>query len=73
MLSSEVQKAYNDNLDRELQVVADIQKSLLPAELPTIPSLEMAVYYQTSRRAGGDYYDFFPLPGAVMANHRRLT
>ena len=62
VLSSEVQKAY-DNLDRELQVVADIQKSLLPAELPTIPSLEMAVYYQTSRRAGGDYYDFFPLPG----------
>jgi sigma-B regulation protein RsbU (phosphoserine phosphatase) len=63
VLSSEVQKAYND-LDRELQVVADIQKSLLPAELPKIPTLEMDVYYQTSRRAGGDYYDFFPLPGA---------
>jgi sigma-B regulation protein RsbU (phosphoserine phosphatase) len=63
VLSGEVQKAY-DVLDREMQVVADIQKSLLPAELPSIPTLEMAVYYQTSRRAGGDYYDFFPLPGS---------
>jgi sigma-B regulation protein RsbU (phosphoserine phosphatase) len=63
VLSSEVQRAY-DNLDRELQVVADIQRSLLPAELPKIPTLEMGVHYQTSRHAGGDYYDFFPLPGA---------
>jgi sigma-B regulation protein RsbU (phosphoserine phosphatase) len=63
VLSGEVQKAYDD-LDREMQVVADIQKSLLPAQLPTIPTLEMAVFYQTSRRAGGDYYDFFCLPGS---------
>jgi sigma-B regulation protein RsbU (phosphoserine phosphatase) len=63
VLSGQVQQAY-DVLDREMQVVADIQRSLLPAELPSIPTLEMAVYYQTSRRAGGDYYDFFPLPGS---------
>jgi sigma-B regulation protein RsbU (phosphoserine phosphatase) len=24
--------------------------------------LELAAHYQTSKRAGGDYYDFFPLP-----------
>ena len=30
--------------------------------LPEIPGLELAAHYQTSRRAGGDYYDFFPLP-----------
>jgi sigma-B regulation protein RsbU (phosphoserine phosphatase) len=24
--------------------------------------LDLAVHYQTSQRAGGDYYDFFPLP-----------
>jgi len=49
-------------VDHEMQVVADIQKSLLPAKLPEIPSLDLAVHYQTSQRAGGDYYDFFPLP-----------
>ena len=61
VLSREVQKAY-DAVDRELRVVADMQQSLLPPELPNIPSLELAVHYQTSKRAGGDYYDFFPMP-----------
>lgn len=49
-------------LNDELQVVGDIQRSLLPAELPSIPGYEIATHYQTSARAGGDYYDFFPLP-----------
>jgi sigma-B regulation protein RsbU (phosphoserine phosphatase) len=48
-------------LDRELQTVGDIQRSLLPAELPMIPGFELAAHYRTSARAGGDYYDFFPL------------
>jgi sigma-B regulation protein RsbU (phosphoserine phosphatase) len=50
-------------LDRELQVVGQIQRSLLPQELPGIPGFELAAHYQTSARAGGDYYDFFPLDG----------
>jgi sigma-B regulation protein RsbU (phosphoserine phosphatase) len=41
--------------------VADIQRSLLPARPPKIPTMGVAAYYQTSHRAGGDYYDFFPL------------
>jgi sigma-B regulation protein RsbU (phosphoserine phosphatase) len=61
VLRQELQKAY-ESLDRELKIVADIQQSLLPAELPKIPSLDLAAYYKPSRRAGGDYYDFFPLP-----------
>src|SRR3954464_12549767 len=48
-------------LDRELQTVGQIQRSLLPAALPAIPGFELAAFYQTSARAGGDYYDFFPL------------
>jgi phosphoserine phosphatase RsbU/P len=48
-------------LDRELQVVGHIQRSLLPRELPRIPGIAIATFYQTSARAGGDYYDFFPL------------
>jgi sigma-B regulation protein RsbU (phosphoserine phosphatase) len=48
-------------LDRELQAVGEIQRSLLPSELPPIPGFELAAHYHTSARAGGDYYDFFPL------------
>jgi phosphoserine phosphatase RsbU/P len=51
-------------LDAELQVVGDIQRSLLPRTLPPIVGFELAASYQTSARAGGDYYDFFPLAGA---------
>src|SRR5579871_1604239 len=61
VLSEELQGAYAA-LDRELKVVGDIQRSLLPVELPRIPTLDLAAFYQPSRRAGGDYYDFFPLP-----------
>jgi sigma-B regulation protein RsbU (phosphoserine phosphatase) len=48
-------------MDRELQVVGEIQKSLLPSTLPRIAGFDLAAYYHTSARAGGDYYDFFPL------------
>ena len=48
-------------LDKELQTVGEIQRSLLPQELPKIPGFELASHYLTSARAGGDYYDFFPL------------
>ena len=62
VLSQEVRRAY-DTIDRDLARVAAIQRSLLPEALPAIPTLDVAAHYQTSRRAGGDYYDFLPLPG----------
>jgi sigma-B regulation protein RsbU (phosphoserine phosphatase) len=61
VLSEKLQQAYNA-IDQEFKVVGNIQRSLLPVELPRIPTMELAVSYQTSQRAGGDYYDFFPLP-----------
>ncbi|HTL30428.1 MAG TPA: GAF domain-containing SpoIIE family protein phosphatase, partial [Tepidisphaeraceae bacterium] len=61
VLGEQLREAYND-LDRELLAVADIQRALLPTTLPSIPGLDLASSYQTSRRAGGDYYDFFQLP-----------
>jgi sigma-B regulation protein RsbU (phosphoserine phosphatase) len=61
VLSDELQRAYQA-LDRELKTVGEIQRSLLPTRLPTIPTLDLATHYQPSQRAGGDYYDFFPLP-----------
>jgi sigma-B regulation protein RsbU (phosphoserine phosphatase) len=62
VLSEELKQAY-EIVERELRVVADIQRSLLPRILPSIPGLDLAAHYQTSQWAGGDYYDFFALPG----------
>jgi phosphoserine phosphatase RsbU/P len=72
LLLSEQLKETNHALDQELKSVGEIQRTLLPAQLPQIPKLDLAAYYQPSQRAGGDYYDFFPLPdgrwGIVIAD-----
>jgi sigma-B regulation protein RsbU (phosphoserine phosphatase) len=62
VLAEQLKEAY-ELVDREMQIIAGIQRSLLPAQLPKIPTMDLAAFYQTSHRAGGDYYDFFPLPG----------
>lgn len=62
VLKKELERAYSV-VDRELKRVAEIQRSLLPKVLPTIPGLSVAAHYHTSQWAGGDYYDFFELPG----------
>lgn len=60
VVSEQLREAYR-TIDDELKSVAEIQRSLLPAELPKVPNLDIATHYQTSQRAGGDYYDFFNL------------
>ena len=70
-LKREVQK-QRDELEHELQVVAEEQRKLLPEQLPQIEGLKLSVYYETSRYAGGDYYDIIKLPdnrwGFMMAD-----
>ena len=44
-------------LEDELEVVSLVQRRLLPKKLPEIASLKLAVHYETSLYAGGDYYD----------------
>ena len=80
VLSDRLREAY-DAADYELRVIADLQRDLLPAAVPAVPGLEVAVHSQTAHRevgdgspfgathgsrAGGDYYDFFPLPGGKL-------
>jgi sigma-B regulation protein RsbU (phosphoserine phosphatase) len=55
-LKQEVEKK-KDALEGELEVVSKVQRRLLPKKLPEIASLKLAVHYETSLYAGGDYYD----------------
>lgn len=61
VLNDQVRQAYSV-VERELKIVADLQRTLLPKKLPKIPTLDLAAHYQTSTWAGGDYYDIFALP-----------
>ncbi len=61
LLSKKLQAA-NEASRHEMQMVAQMQQSILPGKLPHIPTLDLAVHYQTSSQAGGDYYDILALP-----------
>ena len=65
VLSDQLNDAYQ-SADYELRVIADLQHSLLPAAVPRVPGLDVAAFYRTAHRAGGDLYDFFPLPGGKL-------
>ena len=54
----EIQK---NQLEHELQVVSEVQRKLLPKKLPEIQGFKLAAHYETSRYAGGDYYDIIEL------------
>jgi len=49
-------------MKRELQIAADIQRSLLPAELPQTPFVHCAAHLATVGEVGGDYLDGILLP-----------
>lgn len=59
-LRREVQN-QRDQLEHELEVVSEVQRRLLPKRLPKIEGLNLAVHYETSRYAGGDYYDIIEI------------
>jgi len=50
-------------MEKEMEVGRQIQLSMLPATTPIVSGWEFAAYYQAAREVGGDFYDFFELPG----------
>lgn len=53
-------------MKRELQIAADIQRSLLPAELPQTPFVRCAAHLATVGEVGGDYLDAILLPDGSL-------
>ena len=52
---------------RELEIAAEIQRSLLPAQLPACPPFALAAVCDSALKVGGDFYDVIPAgDGAVL-------
>ncbi len=52
---------------RELDIAAEIQRSLLPASLPDCPPFTLAAECRSATEVGGDFYDVIPAgPGAAL-------
>jgi hypothetical protein len=54
----DMERAY---LQQELRMARDIQRALLPKDLPQPEGWQITPYYQPAREVGGDFYDFFEL------------
>jgi len=47
---------------RDLEIAANIQRSLLPEHLPTVSDFTLSGFYRSAREIGGDYYDALVTP-----------
>lgn len=59
--AAQVQLIEKERLERELQVAADIQLSILPDVLPSVPGYNFGARILPARHVGGDFYDVFAL------------
>jgi sigma-B regulation protein RsbU (phosphoserine phosphatase) len=59
--SAQEQLIEKERLERELQVAADIQLSILPDELPVLDEFSFGARILPARQVGGDLYDVFLL------------
>ena len=50
-----------DKLDHELKIARQVQRSLLPEELPSPANYNIAASLTTANDIGGDFYDIIPL------------
>ncbi|MBI5352855.1 MAG: SpoIIE family protein phosphatase [Chloroflexi bacterium] len=57
--AAQAQLIEKERLERELQVAADIQFSILPDELPKVAEFDFGARILPARQVGGDFYDIF--------------
>jgi serine phosphatase RsbU (regulator of sigma subunit) len=58
--------AEKKRLEEELRIARQIQMSLLPRGPLDVPGLAVTALCVPAREVGGDYYDFFSLPGGRL-------
>lgn len=59
------EEVQRQRLHEELAVGRQIQLSMLPKACPVLPGWQIDAVYQAARMVGGDFYDFFELPGEL--------
>ena len=64
--SAQAQLIEKERLERELKVAADIQLSILPDILPSVPGFDFGARILPARHVGGDFYDAFPVDETHM-------
>ena len=66
IISRRILEADNARKTRELEEARQLQLSMLPADVPHLPGLNIAAYMKTATEVGGDYYDFKQLDDGTL-------
>ncbi len=53
-------------LTRAREDLAELREDLLPARLPRVPGVQLAVRHSAGPQGGGDWYDVLPLPEGAL-------
>jgi phosphoserine phosphatase RsbU/P len=61
--AAQAQLVEKERIERELQLAAEIQVSILPQELLRIPGYDFGALMHPARMVGGDFYDVFSVGG----------
>jgi len=59
--------AQKESLEKELELARNLQKSLLPGDLPAGGGIEFATLFEPSAAIGGDYFDVLRLSDDELA------
>jgi sigma-B regulation protein RsbU (phosphoserine phosphatase) len=59
--AAQAQIIEKERLEKELQLAAEIQMSILPRELPALLGVDFGGHMDPARSVGGDFYDVFQL------------
>ena len=69
---AELAEKERDELAQEIQIAAEVQQSILPRSIPSVPGFELAARMYPAKIVAGDYYGFIELPtgevGLVIAD-----
>ena len=55
-----------ERLEKELDVAREIQRKILPTNVPELPNLQIASVFIPAFEVGGDYYDFFRISDSKL-------
>ena len=69
---AELAAKQRDELAKEIQLAAEVQRDILPRSIPTVPGFEFAARMYSAKIVAGDYYGFIELSdgeiGLVIAD-----
>lgn len=57
------QRMESQRMIRQLHLAADVQRRMLPGDMPSVAPFDIAARYVPSFELGGDFYDFIDLDG----------